>query len=94
MDLTTPSGTREFLLLCLDGRKKRTAAQLVKVLELQPTFADAVDVHAPDLAMLRRQVEEARTAEAKAKGAADRAEKVYATALESWIRTPAVGGAQ
>ncbi|MEU8920353.1 hypothetical protein AB0D10_05355 [Kitasatospora sp. NPDC048545] len=94
MDLTTPSGTQEFLLICLDGRKKRTAVQLVRVLELQPTFADAVDVHAPDLAALRRQVEEARAAQAKAKAAADRAMKDYANALESWIRTPDAGGAQ
>ncbi|MEV7770529.1 hypothetical protein [Kitasatospora sp. NPDC086791] len=88
MDLTTPGGTREFLLLCLDGPRKRTAVQLVKVLELQPTFADAVDVHAPDLAALRRQVEEARAAQAKAKGVADRARRAYADALETWIRTP------
>jgi hypothetical protein len=94
MDLTTPGGTRGFLLLCLDGRKKRTAVQLVRVLELQPTFADAVDVHAPDLAALRQQVEEARAAETKAKAAAGRAVKAYATALESWIRTPDAGGAR
>ncbi|MGA5820859.1 hypothetical protein ACPC54_23700 [Kitasatospora sp. NPDC094028] len=88
MDLTTSDGTREFLLLCLDGRRKRTPVQLVRVLELQPAFADAVDAHAPDLAALRQQVEEARDAEVKAKGAADRARRAYADALETWIRTP------
>jgi hypothetical protein len=89
MDLTTSTGTREFLLLCLDGRRKRTPLRLAKILlELQPQQADAVDTHAPDLAVLRQQVEEARKAAAKAKSAHEQAQRAYATALESWIRTP------
>jgi protein involved in temperature-dependent protein secretion len=97
MDLTTPAGTREFLLLCLDGRRKRTAAQLARVMQLQPTFADAVDQHAPEIAVLRRRAETAQTAAEKAKAAADRARSEYGKALESWARAShatSAGGAR
>ncbi|MEU4296385.1 hypothetical protein [Kitasatospora aureofaciens] len=89
MDLTTSAGTREFLLLCLDGRRKRTATQLARVMQLQPTFADAVDQHAPELAVLRRRAEDAQMAAASAKAAADRARSEYGAALESWARASA-----
>lgn len=91
MDLTTREGTRSFLLLCLDGRRKRTAAQLVRVLDLQAPMADAVELHAPELADARQALTDARKAAAKANGAAARAQEAYATALETWVRTPVAG---
>ncbi|MFE2346447.1 hypothetical protein [Kitasatospora cineracea] len=79
MDLTTPEGTRAFLLICLDGRKKRTGAKLA-TFEM-PWFLDAIRQHAPEVIAHRDAAEDARRS-------ADRAQRAYATALETWIRTP------
>jgi hypothetical protein len=78
MDLTTPQGLRDFLTLCLDGRRKRTPAKLASVM---PTYmVDALQEHAPD-------VTAARDAAHQAQLAADRAQRAYVKKLEAWIRT-------
>lgn len=79
MDITTHDGLRAFLLLALDGRKKRTGAKLA-TFEM-PWLLDALREHAPDVIAHRDAAQDARRA-------ADRAQRAYATALEKWVRTP------
>lgn len=79
MDLTTRDGLRHFLLLALDGRKKRTAAKVATF--KMPWLLDALREHAPEVIAARDAAEDARRA-------ADRAQQAYARRLEQWIRTP------
>ncbi|MFC8447629.1 hypothetical protein [Kitasatospora sp. NPDC057223] len=79
MDLTTPQGLRGLLVLCLDGRRKRTPAKLASV--MPPYMVKALQEHAPDVAA-------ARAAARQAQLAADRAQRAYVKKLEAWIRTP------
>lgn len=78
MDITTRDGLRAFLLLALDGRKKRTSAKLATF--KMPWLLEALREHAPDVIARRDAAEDARRA-------ADRAQAAYATALESWVRS-------
>jgi hypothetical protein len=79
VDLSTPGGLREFLVICLDGQRKRTPAKLAKV--MPSWMADAVREHAPDVAAARDAAHEAQLA-------ADRAQRAYVGKLEAWIRQP------
>jgi hypothetical protein len=78
MDLSTPQGLRAFLILCLDGPRKRTPAKLASVM---PTYmVDALQEHAPEVVAARDAAHEAQLA-------ADRAQRAYVKKLEVWIRT-------
>jgi hypothetical protein len=79
VDLTTRAGLRHFLLLALDGPRKRTAAKLATF--KMPWLLNALREHAPDVIAARDAAEDARRA-------ADRAQREYARQLEQWIRTP------
>lgn len=77
MDLTTRDGLRHFLLLALDGPKKRTAARVATF--KQPWLLNALREHAPDVIAARDAAEDARRA-------ADRTQREYARRLELWAR--------
>lgn len=80
MDLTTPYGLRAFLVICLDGRRKRTPAKLAAT--MPDWMAGALQEHAPEVAAARDAAHDAQLA-------ADRAQRAYVRKLEAWIRHPA-----